>query len=265
VSSIVTDQGVVHYEVVGRGRPVILLHGWIGSWGYWLNTMGCLEGHYRGYALDFWGFGDSGKTRSSFQVNDFVELVDQFMDRLGIEAAPIIGHSMGGTVALSLALSKPERVKQVVVVGSPIAGDSLSFWLQLAGKPWVASILWKFPAFLRVFLKLMSLKATHKSDEWYQMVLRDVSATTLESFFSSIQSLHYTDLTPDLSGISVPTLGVYGETDIIVNPKQAGVLKQNVAQSQVAMMPGSGHFPMLDEPETFNQQLLDFLYRDIPN
>ena len=63
----------------------------------------------------------------------------------------------------------------------------------------------------------------------------------------------------------MPTLGIYGETDIIVNPNQAGVLKQNVAQSQVAMMPDSGHFPMLDEPETFNQCLLDFLYQDILN
>jgi len=263
VSSIVTDQGVVHYEVVGRGRPVILLHGWIGSWGYWLNTMSCLESHYRGYALDFWGFGDSGKTRGSFQVNDFVELVDQFMDRLGIDAAPIIGHSMGGTVALSLALSKPERVKQIVVVGSPIVGNSLSFWLQLAGKPWIATLLWKFPIFLRIFLKLMSLRATQKSDEWYQMVTRDVSDTTLESFFTSIRSLRYTDLTSLLSNISVPTLGIYGESDIIVNPKQASVLGKNLASSQIEMMPGSGHFPMLDEPVPFNRRLLDFLYQDV--
>jgi len=263
VSSIVTDQGVVHYEVVGRGRPVILLHGWIGSWGYWLNTMGCLENRYRGYALDFWGFGDSGKARSSFQVDDFVALVDQFMERLGIDAAPIIGHSMGGTVALSLALSKPERVKQIVVVGSPIVGDSLSFWLQMAGKPWIAALLWKFPVFLRIFLKLMSFRATHKSAEWYEMVTRDVSSTTLESFFTSIRSLHYTDLTPRLSRITVPTLGIYGESDIIVNPRQAGVLGKNVASAQIEMMAGSGHFPMLDEPEPFNRRLLDFLYQDI--
>ena len=92
MSSIVTDQGIVHYEAYGRGEPVILLHGWLGSWGYWFRTMEVLKNKYRCYALDFWGFGDSGKRRSSYQVSDVVGLVDQFMDRLGIDAAPIVGH-----------------------------------------------------------------------------------------------------------------------------------------------------------------------------
>lgn len=115
MSSIVTDQGIVHYEAYGRGQPVILLHGWLGSWGYWLKTMETLKTEYRCYALDFWGFGDSGKRRSSYHVNDFVGLVDQFMDRLGIETAPIVGHSMGGTVAMCLALAKPKRDRKSVV------------------------------------------------------------------------------------------------------------------------------------------------------
>ena len=262
MSSIVTDQGVVHYEVAGRGRPVILLHGWIGSWDYWADTMARLEGSYRGYALDFWGFGDSGKARNSFNVADFVELVDQFMDRLGIDAAPIIGHSMGGTVALSLALAKPERVKQVAVVGSPIIGTSLSFWLQLAGNESIAQLLWKFPFALPLFLKLFSLRATHKPDIWYKMVMRDVSATTLDSFFSSIRSLYHTDLRENVSKISVPIMGIYGKSDIIVNPNQAGVLKQTAHHSQVELLAGSGHFPMIDEPDLFNQYLVDFLYND---
>ena len=92
MSSIVTDQGIVHYEAYGRGEPVVLLHGWLGSWGYWLDTMEALGRHYRLYALDFWGFGDSGKRRERYLVSDFVDLVEQFMERLGIVRAPIIGH-----------------------------------------------------------------------------------------------------------------------------------------------------------------------------
>lgn len=263
MSSIVTDQGVVHYEVSGRGRPVILLHGWLGSWDHWADTMSRLQSGYRGYALDFWGFGDSGKHRSSFHISDFVALVDQFMERLGIESAPVIGHSMGGTVALSLALSNPERVKKVAVVGSPIIGNSLAIWLQMAGEPWFSSLLWKFPFVLQLFLKLYSPWVTHKPTEWYKMIVRDVSATTLESFFSSIRSLHHTDLTPRLADISVPTLGIYGLSDVIVNPYQGKLLSQNVAKSHVTMLSGSGHFPMLDEPDLFNEHLFEFLYKDM--
>jgi pimeloyl-ACP methyl ester carboxylesterase len=120
VSSITTDQGIVHYEVYGRGKPVILLHGWLGSWGLWQETMGYLGRYYRTYAMDFWGFGESGKKRETYAVQDFVSLVDQFMEQLGIRSAPLVGHSMGGTVSLSVAIRYPERVSKVVVVGEQV-------------------------------------------------------------------------------------------------------------------------------------------------
>ncbi len=263
MSSIVTNQGVVHYEVSGHGRPIILLHGWLGSWEYWAETMAQLQSSYRAYALDFWGFGDSGKRHDTFLVPDFVALVDEFMERLGIEAAPVIGHSMGGTVALSLALAQPHRVQQIAVIGSPINGASLSFWLKLAGEPWAARMLWQYPFTLNAFLKLFSLRAVKESQRWYQMVTKDVSDTTLDSFFSSIRSLRRTDLTHRLDKIAVPIMGMYGAKDIIVNPHQAAVLETNAARPHIVRLPGSGHFPMLDEPETFHRHLSDFIYHEL--
>src|SRR3990172_193737 len=138
MSTLVTDQGMLHFEVFGRGQPVILLHGWLGSWGVWQETMAYLSRFYRTYALDFWGFGESGKKRTSYAVQDFVSLVDQFMQHLGIESAPLVGHSMGGTVSLSVAIQYHERVRKVVVIGSPIFGSSLSLLLKLAGRRSVA-------------------------------------------------------------------------------------------------------------------------------
>ena len=60
---------------------MILLHGWLGSWGLWQETMAYLGRYYRTYALDFWGFGESGKKRETYAVQDFVSLVDQFMNQ----------------------------------------------------------------------------------------------------------------------------------------------------------------------------------------
>jgi len=259
VSSIVTDQGIVHYEAYGRGEPVILLHGWLGSWGYWLRTMETLKNQYRCYALDFWGFGDSGKRRSSYYVNDFVGLVDQFMDRLGIEAAPIVGHSMGGTVAMALAIHKPERVRRVIVVGSPVVGNSLNIFLRLAGKPWIASIVWRLPVALNLGIKLFSPYVVKDWPEWYEMITRDISRTTLEAFFSSIGSLHETDLRSQLPKVLAPVMGIYGVGDNVVHPNQANVISQQAAFSRIKMMLYSGHFPMLDEPQAFNEQLAEFL------
>lgn len=259
MSSIVIDQGVVHYEAYGRGKPVILLHGWLGSWGYWLKTMESLKKEYRCYALDFWGFGDSGKRRTSYQVDDFVGLVDQFMDRLGIEAAPVVGHSMGGTVAMCLALAKPQRVQRVIAVGSPVVGDSLNIFLRLAGRPWIANIVWHLPTALQLGIKAFSPYVVKNWNEWYDMITRDLSRTTLEAFFSSINSLHKTDLSTRLPAMTMPLMGIYGAGDNVVAPNQANLIAKNAPISKVTMMLGSGHFPMLDEPQAFNRNLAEFL------
>jgi pimeloyl-ACP methyl ester carboxylesterase len=260
VSSIVTDQGIVHYETYGQGRPVVLLHGWLGSWGLWQKTMEELGRSYRTYALDFWGFGDSGKKRATYRVPDFVSLVDQFMDRLGIESAPLVGHSMGGTVSLNVAMDYPRRVQKVAVVGAPIVGSSLNYFLQLAGHREIAFLVYNSPMLLRTGVRLASSRIVNREPlTWYRMLERDLSKTTLESFFASIDSLRQTDLRPRLSEVRVPTLGVYGAHDTIVDPKQFQQLEAGVPGAKVEVMDGSRHFPMIDEPERFIGVLKNFL------
>ncbi|MGD9144402.1 MAG: alpha/beta fold hydrolase, partial [Anaerolineae bacterium] len=254
MSSIVTNQGVVHYEAYGRGRPVILLHGWLGSWGTWLGTMEALAPSYRAYALDFWGFGESDKRRESYDILDFVLLVEQFMERLGIQRAPVIGHSMGGTVALSLALDRPDRVGKVAVVGSPVDGRSLNPFLKLAGYPWIAFLVWNSPSLLRLGIKLFAPWIAGSWSEWYALLMRDLSKMTLESFLWSIHSLHRTDLRPRLGTLRMPALGVYGRGDNIVDPRQSELFER-IANSRVEMLNGSRHFPMLDEPAKFQAVL----------
>ncbi len=258
MSSIVTNQGIVHYEAFGRGKPVILLHGWLGSWGCWLGTMEALAPYHRAYALDFWGFGESDKRRESYNIPDFVALVDQFMEGLGIEKAPVIGHSMGGTVALNLALDRPKRVEKVAAVGSPVDGRSLSVFLKLAGYPWIAFLVWRSPVLLRLGIKLFAPWIAASWSEWYALLMRDLSKMTLESFLWSIHSLHHTDLRPRLGALGVPALGVYGSGDKIVDPRQAQLFDR-IAASEVEMLDGSRHFPMLDEPERFYSIVLRFL------
>jgi pimeloyl-ACP methyl ester carboxylesterase len=261
VSSITTDQGIVHYEVYGRGRPVILLHGWLGSWGLWQETMAYLGGFYRTYALDFWGFGESGTKRSSYQVQDFVSLVDQFMEQLGIAQAPLVGHSMGGTVSLSVAIQYPQRVRKVAVIGSPIVGSSLSILLKLFGRRWIASVvhhnLWALKLSYRLLAPFYS-----RDPRWADMMDRDVSKTTLESFLTSISSLRKTDLRPGLNQIKVPAMGMYGHRDIVVNPNQWKPLLGGIPNARIERFPEAGHFIMLDEPQAFQETLRSFLEQE---
>jgi pimeloyl-ACP methyl ester carboxylesterase len=220
--------------------------------------MEALAHRHRAYALDFWGFGESDKRRESYDIADFVALVDQFMERLGILDAPVIGHSMGGTVALHLALDHPQRVKKVAVVGSPIDGRSLNIFLKLAGYPWIAFLVWNSPSLLRLGIRLFAPWIAASWSEWYDLLIRDLSKMTLESFLWSIHSLHHTDLRPRLGRLQMASLGVYGKGDKIVDPQQAQLFHQ-LANSRVELMDESRHFPMLDEPERFHSILLSYL------
>ena len=242
MSSMVTPQGIVHYETYGRGRPVILLHGWINSWGVWEDFMLHLadSAPFKVYALDFWGFGESAKSARGqappFKVTAYAQMVDQFMEALGIMRAPVCGHSMGGTVALTLALDFPERVTKAAIVGSPINGESLNVFLKMMGIDWMARTAWRIPRLVKTFIQVLLISDPPRVRN---MVLRDVQRTSIESFFRSIGDLHYTDLEPRLSHLRVPVMGIFGERDVIVNPKEARRLAEGVQLARVHMMPVS--------------------------
>jgi pimeloyl-ACP methyl ester carboxylesterase len=97
------------------------------------------------------------------------------------------------------------------------------------------------------------------------MMDRDLSRTTLESFLLSIASLRRTDLIPSLSHVKIPTMGMYGDRDVIVHPLQWRPLQSGVPQAVIERFPTSGHFPMLEEPTVFSQKLKAFLDQPIPS
>ena len=258
MSSITTDQGIVHYEAFGRGKPVILLHGWLGSWGLWKETMTYLGKYYRTYALDFWGFGESGKKRNTYEVQDFVKLVDQFMEQLGISQAPLVGHSMGGTVSLSVAYQYPQRTNKVIVIGSPIYGSSLALPLKLAGYRSIAWILFNSMGLFRLGMRLYS-PFICKDERFPNMMDQDLSKTTLESFLVSISTLKKTDLRPRLKEITQPVMGMYGEKDNIVHSNQWKPLLEGVPNARIERFENAGHFIMIDQPQICLEKIKDFL------
>lgn len=255
--SIVTERGVVHYETVGRGRPVILLHCWLGSWNNWRDTMEVLSRSFRVHALDFWGFGESSK-QPHYEISDYVSMVETFMDRLGIESAPVFGHSMGGSVSLCVALKYPPRVTRVAIVGSPVVGSSLSFWLKAAGKQPFGWLAWNVPFFLPAVMRLYAPWIARDHRRWYRMFIQDISRTTMQAFSYSIGSLAKMDLRPYLHQFTMPVLGIFGRHDNIVNPNQAELVEQ-MPRGRSIIFEHSRHYPMLDESERFHQVLLEFL------
>src|SRR5258708_12871881 len=120
MSAITIENGLVQYEVLGRGRVVIFVHGWLGSWRYWVPTMQQLSVKYRTYALDLWGFGDTGKDPKHYDFKDQVLLLQEFMDKLGITKAALVGHGLGAAICLRYANQFPDRAPRVALISAPL-------------------------------------------------------------------------------------------------------------------------------------------------
>ena len=116
MSAFLVNRSVLHYETVGRGKPVIFLHNFIGSWRYWIPVMDVLSAGFKCYAYDLWGYGDSAKDPAMFSLESHVNQLQQFMEQLGIQQAALVGHGYGALVAQYFASRYPLQVSRMVSI-----------------------------------------------------------------------------------------------------------------------------------------------------
>lgn len=120
MSAIRLGDDLIHYEVLGRGRPVILVHSWIGSWRYWIPTMQQLQLKYRVYALDLYGYGDSVKNAQKYTLEHQIQLLDDFTQQLGIPKTALVGHGLGAMVVVEFARRFNDRVPRMLISNAPL-------------------------------------------------------------------------------------------------------------------------------------------------
>ncbi len=249
MSAVVIDGGLVHYEAFGRGKPVLFLHGWLGSWRYWMPTMEAISDKHRTYALDLWGFGDSDKSKPRYTVNDYVNLVYEFVNNMGIRNAPIIGHALGASVALEYAVTYPGSTKKVMAVSLPVTADCINRKLiDFANNSMMAKMMW-----------------------WRQITYKEVQKETEKAgegaIIQSIQSVAKIDAKTHLQTLSQHDdsilLAVYGEKDDVIDPAPTRDLNGTWLNIRQIGLTDSKHFPMLDDASKFNRLLKDFL--DVEN
>ncbi len=256
MSVVTIDNRLVHYQSLGKGRPVLFLHGWMGSWRYWYPTMERVAKQHRTFSFDFWGFGDSRGRHTVPGIENYVAQVIRFMDVMGIEKVRLVGHSMGGMVAMKAAIEHPDRVLRAVTVGAPIEGSSLSWLLKMVDSPLIARAFQRTPHLRRMLFRHFLGNTEDPAVEEILDASIKADSTTLQR---TITSMWHTDLRPDLSRLRVPALVVHGGRDDVVNPNQVNLFAQ-VAMAKTIVMAECRHFPFFDEPERFDTLLLQFLH-----
>ncbi len=242
MSALVLENGVVHYEYFGRGRPLIFIHGWLGSWRYWVPAMDELSENKRVYAFDLWGFGDSDKSRPRYRVDNYVELLRTFIDELGVFGTiPLVGHALGATVAVSFAHQYPEYVDRVMAVSLPLVGAAINRRFLAGGGGFFDKMFGRSPL------------------AGYEDVEKEANRAAPDAISQSVQSVMDIDLGPVLAALNVPLLALYGENDNVVTPAKEEDFESLGNSIRMLTMPQARHFPMLDRSSQFNRLLMDFL------
>lgn len=245
---------MVHYELVGRrGQPIIFLHSWLGSWRYWLPTMEYVSERYRAYALDFWGFGETLDEKGTFSVSEYVDMLLRFMDNMGMSRVVLVGHGLGGMVAVRAATEHPELFTKLMVVSTPMQGTQL----QSVVKPGAFSRLLGRSNPNNIWTK--QVREMKLSDEVVQKEIIDDTEALSESVVSSVlNSILETDLSADLARLSTPLLALYGERDTLI-VSDALEDEESKTFKQVLTLPKAAHFPFLDQSTMFYRALMDYL------
>ncbi len=241
MSAIVVREGLVHYEAIGRGQPLVFIHGWLGSWRYWVPVMEELSVRHRTYAFDLWGFGDSDKLRRYYSINAYIELLGEFLDKLGLVRPTLVGHALGGVVALRFAAQALDRVEQVVGVSVPLVSADIN-------RPLVS-----FSGNGDTLARLAARRAK------FPEVEMEVRKTDVFAITDSMHSVMESDLHRVLPPINIPVLLVCGGDDPLIKPLQEKWLRDCDDNVHAIFLDGAHHFPMLEERNKFNRLLKDFL------
>ncbi len=240
MSAILLERDIIHYEALGRGKPVLFLHSWVGSWRYWIPMMQAISIGYRAYALDFYGFGDTSKSKK-YSLDAQSELICGFLDRMGIGRVVLIGHGLGGLAGLSYALKYPEMVERMMMIDLPLGESDLSARLR-NGKP----------------VELAEALLGHSALS--EPVAMDAAKTDPLAVAGSLADLgRFFEYGLWAKLASVPCLLVYGNSDPLVqapDPEHVGSLS---SRSHLIYFEGAGHFPMLDQGSKFARLINDFL------
>jgi pimeloyl-ACP methyl ester carboxylesterase len=241
LSAILLDNSIVHYEVLGRGRPVIFLHGWVGSWKYWISSMQVASTSFRAYSLDLWGFGDTAHFETNYSLESQAILLNSFLNELGIGKIALVGHGLGALVGMKFAANFRTSVDRLMAVNCPLSFEAVNPRLRTGQ-----------PQDLTDWLSNRSPEASN--------ALSDSAKADAKAISASMTGLQADNIFSEFRKLNVPCLLVYGEKDQAITIP--GYDDASSTFTNQIILDGSGHFPMIEETLKFNRLLTDFLALD---
>jgi pimeloyl-ACP methyl ester carboxylesterase len=258
----------IRYNVVGGGPPVVLVHGWLSSSRIWEQLAGRLAQRFTVYTLDLSGFGESDKPLSGYGIRNGSRLLYAFCAHFGMTRANVIGHDLGGAMAVKLAADHPDVVGRLVIICAPADEDQLDLptLLWLATVPVIGPIFYSLGRAARPVRRLWMRPFVADSDDLTEEIVDDAGRSTPAAVSKTLsisrREISRGRLARQARIIKIPFLVVAGEEDQIVDPQAVGVWAEGVERAEICLMDECGHMPMVERVAEFNAQILAFLTGD---
>lgn len=249
----------IHYVEQGDvdGEPILFLHGWPDSWFSFSRVLPLLPRQLRAFALDQRGFGNSEKPDAGYGIDDFAVDAVAFLDALSIDRATIVGHSFGSFVTRRVAVTCPERIARMVLIGTGVsAATPVMRRVQTAVQNLPETVPVEFARHFQestafeplpeFFLERMVAESLKLPGRLWREVLDGVLA--------------YEDV-EQLPQITTPTLLLWGEQDALFPRDDQDRLVGAIRNARLMVYPETGHCPNWERPERVAADLLHFVRR----
>jgi pimeloyl-ACP methyl ester carboxylesterase len=239
-TAVVSGQRL-YYRVAGQGPPLVLIHGYGTSGHVWQRVLPYLCRSHRVFVLDLPGYGRSAAPRS-WQLRAIAPLIEEWLHALQLPPVAVMGHSMGGAIAIHLTALAPAAVRRLVLVNA-------------AGLPLQAS------------LPSLALRAARSmvqpgNGSYPLKMVRDVIQPRFRVLWQTSLEMQRSDLRAELASIMIPTLIIWGERDVLLPITLGRSLSKALPDATFVTLSGCGHRPMLAQPEHFSKIVDEFLLQE---
>ncbi|BBZ79454.1 hydrolase [Mycolicibacterium anyangense] len=262
----------VAYLDEGQGEVILLLHGMAGSSQTWRSMIGPLSRRYRVVAPDLLGHGRSAKPRSDYSLGAFAVSLRDLLDELGVAQATVVGHSLGGGVAMQFVYQHPDYARRLILIGSGGLGQDVGWTLRLLSAPGAELIMPIIapPPVLSVGEKVRSLFAkmgieSPRGAEIWNAYSSFSDAETRQAFLRTLRSVvdYRGQAVSALNRLNVkadlPTMAIWGDQDAIIPVEHGYAAQKTRPDVRLEVLPGVGHFPQVERPMEVVDLIEDFI------
>jgi pimeloyl-ACP methyl ester carboxylesterase len=250
---ILIDNIEVNYKIAGEGFPFLILHGWRGSSGSWIEVQKRISSEgYKVISLDLPGFGKTPSPLTPWELNDYSTFVLDFIKKLKLEKIILLGHSFGGRISIKFVSLYPDKVKFLILCDSAGIKRKYNFRQMLA---FYLAQIGNF-IFSRRFLRRFEDTARNI----FYVIIRQRDYTKVNGAMKeTFKKIVDEDLLPNLSKINTKTLIIWGGNDRAVPVEDAFLINKGIKNSNLEIIPNVGHTPNLEVPEKLSEIILKFL------